>query len=115
MSKIIEFNDEEIKLIEKAIGNSKKRYCSREHEVYKDILEKLLKARDWRDLAMFDVKTGEEWDIDFTFVAFPGLEHSGYRVEGFRKIGTMDNHLYGEREEFGTLIISDGELKIIQW
>jgi len=115
MSKIIEFNDEEIKLIEKAMNKLTIHYGSRTHKVSKDILEKILKGRAWRDLVMHDVKTSDAWDIDFTFVAFPGLKHSGYRVEGFHQTDTVDDHPYGEKEEFGTLIISDGELKIVQW
>jgi len=111
MSKTIEFNDEEIKFIEKTIADSK----SRALNVSKDILEKILKAGRWRDLIMHDIQTDNEWDIDFTFVAFPGLKHSGYRVEGFHKTGTVDGYTTGEQKEFGTLIISDGELKIIQW
>ena len=69
-----------------------------------------------RDLVLEDVKTGKEWSLDFIFVGFPGLKHYGYRIEGFHQTGiTEDGYLEGERIEFGTLIISNEELKIIQW
>ena len=58
------------------------------------------------DLTMTDTKTNEDWEIDFVYVAFPGLKTMGYRVEGFKD---------GEVKDFGTLVISDGKLKIVQW
>jgi hypothetical protein len=67
------------------------------------------------DLSLTDTKTNKEWKIDFIFVAFPGLETMGQRVEGFHQTGTLDGFQEGEFEEFGTLVISDGKLKIIQW
>jgi len=115
MSKIIEFNDEEIKLIEKAIGKLTIHYGSRVHNVSKDILEKILRATGFHDLTMYDTETGIPWEISFIFVAFPGLKKTGYRVEGFHQTGTFDGYPSGEFKEFGTLIISDGEIKIIQW
>ena len=65
------------------------------------------------ELRMNDVKTGEEWDIDFIWFAFPGLKTYGYRVEGFHKTGMIDDYPEGEHREFGSLILEDGKLKII--
>ena len=62
-----------------------------------------------------DIKTNKEWDINFIFVAFHGLKTMGQRVEGFHQTGTVNGYREGEHKEFGTLIISNGELKIIQW
>ncbi len=66
-------------------------------------------------LLLTDTVTNKEWLIDFTFVAFPGLTKMGQRVNGFHKTGTFEGFNEGETKEFGTLIISDGELKIVQW
>jgi len=90
--------------------------CTRFEEKIKELRKKFNVPRYMRDLLMHDTKTSKEWSIDFTFVAFPGLKHSGQRVEGFHQIGvTEDGYPKGEIEEFGTLIISDGKLKIVQW
>jgi len=68
------------------------------------------------DLIMTDTSTGKEWEITFIFVAFPGLKHYGFRLEGFHQTGkTKDGFPKGELMEFGTLIIDNGEAKIIQW
>jgi len=74
----------------------------------KELAEKIKKESWPFELDFKDIQTGDEWLIDFIFVAFPGLKHSGYRVEGVNK-------KTGNRVDLGTLIISDGELKIIQW
>jgi len=70
-------------------------------------------------LIMRDVKTGKEYSIDFTYVAFPAKplgSKMGYRVEGFCEMGkTKSGISYGDMKEFGTLIIDNGKLKIIQW
>lgn len=79
-------------------------------------LRKKFGLQTFRDLSMHDVKDNKEWAIDFTFVAFPGLKTMGQRVSGFHDTGkTEDGYPVGEVKEFGTLIIADGELKIIQW
>ena len=68
------------------------------------------------ELYMKDVKTSKEWNLSFLFVAFPGLQNSGYRVEGFHQTGiTEDGTQEGEFREFGTIIIRDGKLEIVQW
>jgi hypothetical protein len=68
------------------------------------------------ELVIYDTKTNKEWRLDFVFVAFPGLKSMGYRVEGFHQTGTTKDGIpSGEIEEFGTIIIHDGELKVIQW
>ena len=66
-------------------------------------------------LHMIDTKTDKIWDVDFLFVAFPGLKHSGYRMEGFHQTGTTNGYPKGEMIEFGTLILKNKEMKIIQW
>ena len=54
-----------------------------------------------------DTKTGKTYELDFTWFCFPGMENEGYRVEGTTKDG--------EHKEFGSIIISDGQLKIVNW
>jgi hypothetical protein len=61
-----------------------------------------------------DIVTDEEYEVslDNTFVAFPGLQKIGQRLEAFfKKKGAK----YGDIEELGTLVIKDGKVKIIQW
>ncbi len=68
------------------------------------------------EMILRDVKTNKEWRLNFIFVAFPGLQHSGYRVEGFHQTGkTRDGYNEGELHEFGTWIIEDKKMKLIQW
>lgn len=61
-----------------------------------------------------DVVTGEEYlvSIDSVFVAFPGLKKMGQRLEVFYKKKGVE---WGEVYEIGTVIISDGKFKIINW
>jgi len=67
-------------------------------------------------MELTDVKTRKTWEIDFVFVAFPGLKNMGYRIEGFHQTGkTKDGTPKGEVEEFGTLILVDGKAEIVQW
>jgi len=78
----------------------------------------LSNGRHIRRMTWYDVVTGKEWDIDFVFVAFPGLKTMGYRVEGFHQtVKPCKEHQWGVGEfmEFGTIIIEDGELKVINW
>lgn len=66
------------------------------------------------DFTTHDIVTDEEYEVhlDNTFVAFPGLQKTGQRLEVFfKKKGAK----YGDIEEIGTLIIKDGKVKIIQW
>jgi len=53
-----------------------------------------------------DVKTGITYELDFTWFCFPGMENEGYRVDGYNN---------DERIELGSIIISDGQLKIVNW
>ena len=67
-------------------------------------------------IPLTDTVTDKTYNLDFIFVAFPGLTKTGYRVEGFHKTGlTKDGFDEGEYEEFGTLVLVDGELKVVQW
>jgi len=52
-----------------------------------------------------DLKTGKEYRIDFTAVMFPS-GGGGIRVENYESDTGTD---------FGTLVVVDGKLKIIQW
>lgn len=67
-------------------------------------------------ISLTDTVTDKTYNIDFVYVAFPGLTKMGQRVEGFHKTGvTEDGYNMGEHEEFGTLVLVDGELKVVQW
>lgn len=93
MKRWIELEDRDIEEIKSYIPSNSR------------IVDKLEKESFPLELEFQDVD-GNKWMIDFVYVAFPGLKNSGYRVEGYNG---------KEMRDFGTLIISNGELKIIQW
>ena len=68
------------------------------------------------DLSLVDVVTGKRYRLDFVWFAFPGLKSEGYRIEGFWDSGKKeDGYPVGEYVEFGSLILSDGKAKIVNW
>ena len=113
--KDISFTKEELNMIKELIGKTRKKNGSRELEVYKDILDKIHNNGSYYNTTLTDTVTDKEWLIYFTYVAFPGLTKMGQRVNGFHKTGMHNGFIEGDVKEFGTLIISDGVLKIVQW
>lgn len=83
----------------------------------KDEIDKYLQHLEKKHycLHMRDTETGKHWDIDFLFVAFPSLVNSGYRTEGYCRDGVKKGCTYSEYIEYGTLILSNGKLKFINW
>ena len=65
-------------------------------------------------LRMRDVETYEEYDVSITTVwfAFPGLKHSGARLEAFIK---RPRAKYGEFQELHSVILKNGKLEMINW
>ena len=115
MHKDIGFTDEELKLIGGLIGGTRKKAGSRKHQLCKDIVEKIHDGKGWADLHLTDVETGKRFALDFTWFCFPGMKSEGYRIEGFRQTGTFDGYPSGEMLEFGSLIIANGQAKIVNW
>jgi len=85
-------------------------YDKDEMDKYLDYLEKRHYC-----LNMKDIKTGKDWDVDFLFCAFPGLQHSGYRAQGYCRTGVKRGCTCSEMREFSTLVLVDGVLKFINW
>ena len=115
MNKEIRFTQEEMDLILDLIGKTRKPNGSRKLELCKDILEKFNVENSWADLHLTDVETGKRYALEFTWFAFPGLQNEGYRIEGFYKTGEFDGFNEGEIVEFGSLILKDGQAKIVNW
>jgi len=58
------------------------------------------------DITFNDIKNDKEYKCDWVWCMFPNGK-TGYRLE------YIDDSLYNQ--EFGTLIVDDGKLRIIQW
>ena len=106
--KAVEFTDIEASLVMDFLRKDKK---------FNSIVKKIENAKDFilPKLYLTDVKTGKQWSIDFIWFAFPGLKNEGYRVEGFHQTGEFDGIPEGECMEFGSIVLVDGELKVVNW
>jgi len=110
------FSDEEAELLLDLVGKTRKANGSRKYELCKDIADRFLHSSPVPVLNLTDVVSGKRWSLDFTWFCFPGMKNEGFRIEGFCKTGlTNDGYPSGDACEFGSLILSDGVAKIVQW